>query len=63
MKIHDSYMNIHTGTSKQTLKSVLRVDTDPALLKLTIPKELMRTAIELVLDINPSLKIFTYNRT
>ena len=44
-------------------KFVPRVDTDPALIKLSLQKELMRTAIEVLLDINPSLKNFAYNRS
>ena len=44
-------------------KFVPRVDTNPALIKLSLQKELMRTAIEVLLDINPSLKNFAYNRS
>ena len=42
---------------------VPRVDTDPVLIKLSLQKELMRTAIEVLLDINQSLKNFAYNRS
>ena len=44
-------------------KIVPRVDTVPALIKLSLHKELMRTAIEVLLDINPFLKNFAYNRS
>ena len=44
-------------------KFVPRLDTDPALIKLSLQKELMRTVIEVLLDINPSLKNFAYNRS
>ena len=44
-------------------KYVPRVDTDPALIKLSLQKELMRTVIGVLLDINPSLKKFTNNRS
>ena len=45
------------------LKKFVLVDTDPALIKLSLQKEFMGTVIEGLLDINPSLKNFAYNRS
>ena len=42
---------------------VPRVENDPVLTKISTTKELMRHVIEVLLDINPSLKNFAYNRS
>ena len=42
---------------------VHRVDIDPMLMKVNTAKQVMRTAIELLLDINPSIYNFAYNRS
>ena len=42
---------------------VQRVDIDPMLMKVNTTKQVMRTAIELLLDINPSMYGFAYNRS
>ena len=46
------------------LKSLVhRVDIDPMLMKVNATKQVMRTTIELLLDINPSINKFAYNRS
>ena len=42
---------------------VPQVENDPVLTKISTTKELMRHVIEVLLDINPSLKKFAYNRS
>ena len=42
---------------------VHRVDIDPMLMKVNTTEQVMRTAIELLLDINPSINNFAYNRS
>ena len=42
---------------------VHRVDFDPMLMKVNTAKQVLRTAIELLLDINPSIYNFAYNRS
>ena len=44
------------------LKNLIhRVDIDPMLMKVNTTKQVMRTTIELLLDINPSINNFAYN--
>ena len=40
-----------------------RVDNDPLLMKENATQQEMRTAIELLLDMNPSMNNFAYNRS
>ena len=42
---------------------VHRVDIDTMLMKVSTTKQVMRTAIELLLEINPSINNFAYNRS
>ena len=54
-------VSCHPSQTRQFWQIANRVDIDPMLMKVNTTKQVMRTAIELLLDINPSINNFAYN--